>query len=539
MKMQGNIYRLLLLSGTILLAARLADAAPSSSAEPPAVLFRGPLDRVTGLSPFQPGCNGAPQTGTNYPGAEVEPYLAINPAFPLNQFGVWQQDRWSNGGANGLSGAYSFDGGQTWRRSQPTFSRCAGGNALNGGDYERASDPWVSFGPTGIAYQISLSFDDSNPTNAILVSRSTNGGVSWSNPITLIRDTTDINQNDKESITADPTDARYAYAVWDRFRIDDQDNFFGPALFSRTSDAGLTWETPHEILNPGPNTQTIGNQIVVLPDGTLINLATTIDLVTGDQALVVQRSTDKGTTFSDPIRINSLINAPPVAGTGESVFDPETGEPVRTGNVIADIAVDRRDGRTLYVVAQDARFSGGEIDGVVLYRSDDAGLTWSPPVQVNRVPSVQAFIPNVRVAPDGTLAVTYYDFRKNTADPTTLPTQHFLALSNDRGEHFREIALDRPFNIRNAPVARGFFIGDYQGLQPVGASLFRPFFVIANMNVSTNRTDVYTNIAGGIFLSDRYQANRKLLALAIHRPAAATALLAKATTPTERKRTMH
>ncbi len=56
--------------------------------------------------------------------------------------------------------ADSFDGGRSWRRTAPTFSHCAGGNAANGGDYQRASDPWVSLGPTGIAHQISLSFDN-------------------------------------------------------------------------------------------------------------------------------------------------------------------------------------------------------------------------------------------------------------------------------------------------------------------------------------------------------------------------------------------
>ena len=62
-----------------------------------------------------------------------------------NLIGVWQQDRWSNGGARGLRTAYSIDGGVTWGTAQAKFSRCTGGNAANGGDYARASDPWVTF----------------------------------------------------------------------------------------------------------------------------------------------------------------------------------------------------------------------------------------------------------------------------------------------------------------------------------------------------------------------------------------------------------
>jgi len=38
--------------------------------------------------------------------------------------------------------------------------------------------------------------------------------MTWSEPTTLIRETAPFNFNDKESITADPGNANYAYAVW-------------------------------------------------------------------------------------------------------------------------------------------------------------------------------------------------------------------------------------------------------------------------------------------------------------------------------------
>jgi hypothetical protein len=151
--------------------------------------------------------------GTNFVDAEEEPWVEVNPADPNNVIAVWQQDRWSNGGARGLLTASTHDGGLTWDTSFPHFSICAGGTEANGGNYERASDPWVSFSPNGVAHQISLSVNFVNdPATAILVSKSTDGGDTWSEPITVVRDPSGeapFPFNDKESITADPNDSKF------------------------------------------------------------------------------------------------------------------------------------------------------------------------------------------------------------------------------------------------------------------------------------------------------------------------------------------
>ena len=261
-----------------------------------------PQFAASAASPFAPGCDGVPVTGALFENAEVEPMVAVNPANPNNIVGVWQQDRWSNGGARGLLAGYSFDGGRTWTRSAATFSRCAGGNAANGGDYERASDPWVTFAPDGTAYWIALAFSgqENQPgsSNAILVAaRPTAAGLGAA-PATLICDGPAA-FNDKESITADPTDAHYVYATWDRLAGN-----LGPTYFARTTDGGATWEAARAIYDPGANNQTLNNQIVVLPDGTLVNFFT---LFNPSPSLAVIRSTDKGVTWSAPIIIAQVF----------------------------------------------------------------------------------------------------------------------------------------------------------------------------------------------------------------------------------------
>src|SRR6185312_13024700 len=95
--------------------------------------------KLTGASPYPANCDGAPASGIAFVGAEVEPQIVADPRDPSHLIGVWQQDRWSDGGARGLRTGYSFDGGLTWSLAQAAFSRCTGGNAANGGYFPRAS----------------------------------------------------------------------------------------------------------------------------------------------------------------------------------------------------------------------------------------------------------------------------------------------------------------------------------------------------------------------------------------------------------------
>ncbi len=184
-----------------------------------------PLTLVSGPSPFAPGCEGAPQTGTVYRNAEVEPWVDTNLTDDNNLIGNWQQDRWSNGGASGNLSAYSLDGGTNWSippisaasdTGQAKFSRCTGGTTANGGGFERATDPWVSFSPNGVAHQVALAINDSNVANAVLTSRSTDKGANWEDPVVVKFDDRANFFNDKETLTADPTDSRFVYVTWQR-----------------------------------------------------------------------------------------------------------------------------------------------------------------------------------------------------------------------------------------------------------------------------------------------------------------------------------
>ncbi|HEY0767120.1 MAG TPA: sialidase family protein, partial [Steroidobacteraceae bacterium] len=425
--------------------------------------------RVSQPSTFSAGCDGVPATGTLYTDTAAEPYLAVNPTSPLNLIAAWQQNRWSDGGAQGLNLAASFDGGMTWTLSNAAFSRCTGGGSGNAGNYARATDVWLTVSPTGVIYALSLSFTGGallpGSSSGMLVAQSHDGGFTWSAPTALIQDGSQV-FNDKGSITADSTDANFVYAVWDRVTGPTA----GPSYFAVTANAGSTWQAARRIYDPGAQNQTLGNQIVVLPGDVLVNIFTEFDTGTGGATAALLRtihSSDHGTSWSAPVTISDLR----AVGTR----DPRSGAAVRDGSDLESVSV--APGGVIYVAWQDSRFSGGQHDGIAMSQSSDGGMTWSVPVQVNADHNVQAFTPTIHVRADGVIGVTYYDLRNNTSSlPGTLLTDCWLVTSSDAGVTFKESHLSGPFDLRLAPDSQGLFLGDYESLAST-ANGFLPFFV--------------------------------------------------------------
>jgi hypothetical protein len=468
-------------------AAALLLTAPLLN--PPAAATPAPAvrpTRVSGSSPIAGCALDGVQRGRLFANAEVEPYVALNPADPVNLVAVWQQDRYANGGSQGIVTASSADGGLSWRMNARTRSSvCTGGTRAAGGSFQRASDPWVTFSPDGTAHLMTLSFDQDNPDgtfgrNAMLAMRSVDGGRTWEHPVELRADDNPAVLNDKNSMTADPHDPAFVYAVWDRIVVRPKpgiDDFKGPTWFARTVDGGLTWRPARKIFDPGLNNQTIGNQIVVLPaggsfDGELVDvfdLFRTVNANTTTTQVALLRSANRGATWdTEPVVVDDQDT--------RSVRAPEPREAIRAGDVIPEVAVDPSSG-ALYVVWQDSRF--GPRNSVAFSRSLDGGLTWSPTIKVNATPrdlprgDQQAFTPMVAVAGDGTIAVSYFDFRHNTTNPATLLTDAFVVRCRPAGAttctRSRDWTAEQrltpaSFDMARAPDAGGFFVGDYQGM---------------------------------------------------------------------------
>jgi hypothetical protein len=467
------------------------------------VYTAGPVvDTSAGPTPFA-GCTAddpADQLlfSTLYPNAQPEPRMAVNPTDPLNIVGEYHQDRWDNGGNRGMSVSVSHDGGTTWTRQvMPGISKCSGGA------YDRASDPWVSFAPNGDLYSVSLSFDVFDSNNAVLVSKSTDGGDTWGPQIPLIADTFPGAFNDKESVTVDPLDpsGNLVYAAWDRFisppsgigpdqAVFRSRTFAQQAWFSRTTNGGASWEPARPIYNPSSRAGTIGNIINVVSNGDLVDgfVVFAFNNRVLFPAVAVIRSPDKGVTWSHHATIVG-----PLDRSFPGPYDPDNGNPIRSGG-LPDFAAGPDN--TLYAVWEDDHPTPG-VDAIQFSQSTDGGLTWSAPVKINQTPSgippadQQAFTPTIKVTSTGTIGVTYYDLRSNTPAPG-LPTDYWFVhchASCTNAANWTEAHVAGPFDEEQAAVAGGYFVGDYEGLDTIGQD-FGAFFGQA-IDQATDPSDVY------------------------------------------------
>jgi hypothetical protein len=462
------------------------------------------LVRVSRGDPFANCRIGGNGSALNYRSAEVEPWIADNPANTANVIGTWQQDRWSDGGAKGQVASWSFDAGRSWGQTPQPFTKCAqpfyGTPVLQ---YERTSDPWVSIGPDGTAYAVSLPFDGNFIRNGLGAAVSHDGGRTWIHqqdldPLVARRDTLDP-ADDKESVTADPQRAGWAYAVWDQLQDifppcpatparaavnrgrEGQRQaqaaatgpkpcpglFTGPAFFSRTRDGGKSWSKPGPIVPTGVNEQTIGNEIVIdRQKGVLYDFFNFINTA-GEDNIEMVYSTDQGSTWSSRQYVQRLATTaelrPCFCGV---VYPGDPSKSLRTGDIIPSATIDPNSGQ-LYVVWQDGNPNGFQNDMLLTSTSAGGGLTgsWSKPQLVNPPTDKAAFTGAIAVDRKGRVGVTYYDFTPPLIGPDVLLTDTWFTATSGPGLDFGPRTLiGGPYNMEAAPVARGFFVGDYEGL---------------------------------------------------------------------------
>ena len=199
-----------------------------------------------------------------------------------------------------------------------------------------------------------------NEETDILVSRSSNNGETWTDPVPLNNNAaTDSALDGWVNLATDC--AGNWLAVWtSQAEGEDFD-----LLSARSTDNGATWT------DPVPVTQNTGSELIhslaTDKNGVWMVVSETTDTlgdeIGPDQELLVMRSTDNGATWSPPRWLNT--NAPT---DNRNDYEPS-------------IAVDVRG---LWIVSWYA--DQGDDFRIYIARSSNAGVTWSSPSALNSTP---------------------------------------------------------------------------------------------------------------------------------------------------------
>jgi hypothetical protein len=287
------------------------------------------------------------------------------------------------------AGVYrSPDGGRTWSAGfVPGLVRA---DTAAPGPYEAAGDPSVAAGPNGTFWYADIAFDRSDAANAIAVSRSADGGKTWSTHYVVQTSATAGKRifNDKDWVAADPSDptGNTAYVAWNLDK-----NRSSAIVISKTTDGGRTWSVPKRVSDVF--TTDISATVVVGHDGTVY---VTFEAFTGSgDAVAFAVSHNGGATFTT--RLIAPISDIPSPLPGATFRD----------NSFPALALD---GSTLHVVWSN--WNGSNAD-VVYMRSTNGGATWSSPVNIGGGAGDQ-FFPWI-AARNGTVYASWFNIASGDA----------------------------------------------------------------------------------------------------------------------------
>ncbi len=265
--------------------------------------------------------------------------------------------------------AYSDDGGATWTHVQVAPIPGVGGLADK-------NHLWIDNSPTspfeGNLYAVWTDFGGPNDTE-IVVSRSTNNGASWSTRVPISTAVNAGSHNQGVNVQTGPNGEVYAvWIIYDAWPA--TENAIG---FSKSTDGGVTWSPAVRIHNniKGIRNGTVDGglgggktmrcasfpSMTVDPDGNIYVVWTNQGVPgvnNGDPDIYVMKSTDGGSTWQTPVRVNQ-----DTPGNGKDQWFPW-------------VAADPASGALVCVFYDSRNFPGNDMAETFVATSSDGGATW-------------------------------------------------------------------------------------------------------------------------------------------------------------------
>ena len=381
---------------------------------------------------------------------------------------AFQVGRIFGGGATDIGFATSSNGGNSFKNGFLPGTTTA---ATPPGIYSAVSDASVAFDARHGVWLISylgISPHGNAAEVDVDVSRSTDGGQTWSTPVVV---NNDGHFNDKNWTVCDNTASSpffgHCYTEFD-------DNTLGDLIqMSTSSDGGLTWGAGQSTQNNGHG---LGGQPLVQPNGTVI---VPILGFAGSHFLILSFvSTNGGASWSKTFEVSKVA------------FHTPTGN-LRAGDPLPSAEIDASG--TVYVTWSDCRFEAGCPANDLVFSTSSNGSDWTA---VTRIPldpigsGVDHFLPGLGV--DNTtsggsahLALIFYFYPNANCTASTCQLDTGFSTSADGGATWTSSAqVAGPMTISWLPnTSQGRMVGDYFSTSFVGGPAY-PAFAVASAPTS-------------------------------------------------------
>jgi len=424
---------------------------------------KGPLLRIS-KDPFT---NSSSQHKT-----QVEPDTF---SFGSTIVSVFQSGRFFDGGSSDIGWATSTDNGATWKNG---FLPGTTPYSTPAGPYARVSDPSVAFDAKhGVWITSFLGLTNGSAVD-VDVSRSTDGGLTWSNPIPV--NNTGVFNDKNWSACDDTASSKFygnCYTEFDNVNQNDLEQM------STSTDGGSTWGATQ---TPSGSPHGLGGQPLAQPNGHVI-----VPFLGLNGTISAFTSTNGGKSWGAAVTISSQTDHP-VAGSMRT-------EPLPSAEI---------DGAgTVYVAWQDCRFENGCSANDIVYSTSSNGTSWSA---VQRVPAdavgsgVDHFIPGIAVdkstsGSSAHIALTYYYFPVANCSSNCMLDVGYISSTNGGSTWSASKQLAGPMNPTwLANTNQGRMVGDYISTSIASNGNAYPVFAVAKKNRGTKFNEAMYTFKGGL-----------------------------------------